>query len=79
MKREIRTMVVALRNVAREIVVDNGMNGAVASNAADMLIVLDTRINTALMALRNMIDGGEEMRGHDSQITNIIEVLEKPV
>ena len=33
-------------------------------------------IREALAMLRDMIDGGEEMRGHDTEITNIIRVLE---
>lgn len=41
---------------------------ACCGNAADMLVQIDARQNTAIMALRAMIDGGEEMRGYDSQI-----------
>lgn len=79
MNPHIRTMTTALRHLSRDIESADGVANACCANAADMLIALDARINTAIMALRDMIDGGEEMRGHDSQISSIIEIFEKPL
>lgn len=35
-----------------------------------------SRIPKAIAELESMIDGGEELRGHDSQISHIIRILQ---
>jgi hypothetical protein len=38
--------------------------------------LLNVRINEALLHLREMIDGGEECHARDSQISDIIRILQ---
>lgn len=48
----------------------------VCSRSANRLLVLDRRIESAIAELSDMIDGGEECRGRDSEISRIINILE---
>jgi hypothetical protein len=48
----------------------------VCSRSANRLLVLDRRIKAAVTELSSMIDGGEECRGRDSEISQVIRILE---
>lgn len=63
----IKTIIALLRDSARHPENDKLMQ--------DAAIVL-SRIPKAVEELRDMIDGGEECRGRDSQISEVIRILE---
>jgi len=63
----ITTIIALLRDSGR-----HPDNDKLMQDAATVL----SRIPKALEELREMIDGGEECRGHDSQISEVIRILE---
>jgi len=51
-------------------------HGELMDDAASLLERQEKRINLAIAELTAMIDGGEECRGRDSELSRIINILE---
>lgn len=67
----VNTIIHLLRDSVRPV-----SHGKLMDDAAIMLQQYDTRIRHAIAELNSQIDGGEECRGRDSEISHVIHILE---